>query len=130
MKFRGKEIRIFLSKDAQKQYDELKADVEKEIKELGKLLNPERPFVAIVAGAKSDKIGALKVLAKKADKILIGGVLANTFLKAKGFDIGASKFDEETFAVAKEIIGIAGKKLVFPVDAVIACSNTILYSLS
>src|SRR3989338_1749977 len=94
--------------------------VEKEVRELSKLLNPERPFVAIVAGAKADKIGALKVLAKKADKILIGGVLANTFLKAKGFDIGASKFDEETFAVAKEIIGIAGKKLVFPVDAVIA----------
>ena len=94
--------------------------VEKEVEELGKLLDPERPFVAIVAGAKADKIGALKVLAKKADKILIGGVLANTFLKAKGFDIGASKFDEETFAVAKEIIGIAGKKLVFPVDAVIA----------
>src|SRR3989344_3311375 len=94
--------------------------VEKEVKELGKLLNPERPFVAIVAGAKADKIGALKVLVKKADRILIGGVLANTFLKAKGLDIGASKFDEETFAVAKEIIGLAGKKLVFPSDAVVA----------
>ena len=94
--------------------------VEKEVKELSKLLNPERPFVAIVAGAKADKIGALRVLVKKADRILIGGVLANTFLKAKGLDIGASKFDEETFAVAKEIIGLAGKKLVFPVDAVIA----------
>ena len=94
--------------------------VEKEVKELSKLLNPERPFVAIVAGAKADKIGALRVLVKKADRILIGGVLANTFLKAKGLDIGASKFDEETFAVAKEIIGLAGKKLVFPSDAVVA----------
>ena len=94
--------------------------VEKEVKELSKLLNPERPFVAIVAGAKADKIGALRVLAKKADRILIGGVLANTFLKAKGYDIGNSKFDEETFAVAKEIIGLAGKKLIFPVDSVIA----------
>src|SRR3989338_4695444 len=94
--------------------------VEKEVRELSKLLNPERPFVAIVAGAKADKIGALKVLAKKADRILIGGVLANTLLKAKGYDIGASKFDEETFAVAKEIIALAGKKLALPSDAVAA----------
>ncbi len=89
-------------------------------KELSKLLNPERPFIAVVAGAKADKIGALKALAKKADKILIAGVLANTFLKAKGVDIGASKFDEETFNAAKEIIGLAGNKLKFPVDCVVA----------
>ena len=94
--------------------------VEKEAKELGKLLNPERPFIAIVAGAKADKIGALKALANKADKILIGGVLANTFLKAKGVDIGASKFDEETFKVAKEIIELVGTKLILPADNVVA----------
>jgi len=94
--------------------------VEKEINQLSKLLNPEKPFVFIVAGAKADKIGALKVLTKKADKILIAGVLANTFLKAKGVDIGASKFDEETFNVAKEIIDLAGDKLKFPVDFVVA----------
>lgn len=94
--------------------------VEKEIKELSKILSPERPFVAIVAGAKADKIGALKALAGKADKILIAGVLANTFLKAKGISIGASKFDEETFSAAKEIIGLAGDKLKFPVDCVVA----------
>ena len=94
--------------------------VEKEVEQLSKLLNPEKPFVAIVAGAKSDKIGALKILSKKADKILIGGALANTFLKAKGYDIGASKFDEETFNVAKEIIELAGNKLIFPVDSVVA----------
>jgi|TARA_Y100000294_G_scaffold130163_2_gene122189 phosphoglycerate kinase len=94
--------------------------VEKEINHLSKLLNPERPFVSIVAGAKADKIGALKVLAQKADKILIGGVLANTFLKAKGNDIGSSKFDEETFSFAEEIINTAGKKLIFPIDTVIA----------
>ena len=64
--------------------------VEKEIKELSKILSPERPFIAIVAGAKEDKIGALKALAGKADKILIAGGLANTFLKAKGINIGAS----------------------------------------
>ena len=94
--------------------------VEKEINGLSKLLNPERPFVAIVAGAKADKIGALKVLAKKADKILVGGVLANTLLKAKGAGIGSSKFDEETFAVAKELIEMIGEKLIFPVDFVAA----------
>jgi len=94
--------------------------VEKETGQLSKLLNPEKPFAAIVAGAKADKIGALKLLANKAHKILIAGVLANTFLKAKGVDIGASKFDEETFNVAKEIIDLAGDKLKFPSDFIIA----------
>jgi len=94
--------------------------VEKEVLELSKLLKPEKPFVAIVAGAKADKIGALKALTKKADKILIGGVLANTLLKAKGNDIGSSKFDEETFSAAKEIIKLGGKKLLLPVDSVVA----------
>lgn len=94
--------------------------VEKEVEQLSKLLNPEKPFVAIVAGAKADKIGALKVLANKADKILIAGVLANTFLKARGVDIEASKFDEETFNVAKEIINLAGNKLRFPNDCIVA----------
>ena len=94
--------------------------VEKEVKQLSKLLEPERPFVAIVAGAKEDKIGALKALAKKADKILIGGVLANTFLKAKGINIGASKFDEQTFFVANNIMELAGEKLILPVDFIAA----------
>lgn len=94
--------------------------VEKEIIQLSKLLNPEKPFAAIVAGAKADKIGALKVLAQKADKILIAGVLANTFLKSKGVDIGASKFDEEAFSAANEVIELAGNKLKFASDAVVA----------
>lgn len=94
--------------------------VEKEVNQLSKLLEPEKPFAAIVAGAKADKIGALKVLANKADKILVAGVLANTFLKAKGIDMSSSKFDEETFNVAKEIIGLAGNKLKFPIDNVAA----------
>jgi len=93
--------------------------VEKEIKQLSKLLKPLKPFVAIVAGAKSDKIGALKALSKKADKILIAGVLANTFLKSKGVDICASKFDSETFDVAKDLIKVLGNKLVLPIDFVI-----------
>lgn len=94
--------------------------VEKEIKQLSKLLNPEKPFVAIVAGAKADKIGALRILIKKADNILVGGVLANTFLKATGINIGSSRYDEETFTIAKEIMEQAGKKLVFPEDVIVA----------
>ena len=94
--------------------------VEKEVEQLTKLLNPKKPFAAIVAGAKADKIGALKLLTNKADKILIAGVLANTFLKAKGIDIGTSKFDEETFNVAKGIIDLAGNKLKFQTDCIVA----------
>jgi phosphoglycerate kinase len=94
--------------------------VEKEIKQLSKLLTPEKPFIAIVAGAKPDKIAALKLLTKKADNILVGGVLANTFLKAKGYNIGSSKFDKETFDDAKQIIELAGKKLMLPEDVIIA----------
>lgn len=94
--------------------------VEKEINQLSKLLKPEKPFIAIVAGAKADKIETLKVLVKKADKILIGGVLANTLFKTKGIDVGTSKFDEETFNAAKELVDLAGKKLILPVDFVVA----------
>ena len=94
--------------------------VEKEVKQLSKILEPERPFIAIVAGAKEDKIDALKALASKADRILIGGVLANTLLKAKGFNIGASKFDNETFNVAQELIELSGDKLSLPVDFIAA----------
>ena len=94
--------------------------VEKEVSELSRLLNPEKPFVAIVAGAKADKIGTLKALTKKADIILIGGVLANTLQKANGYEIGASKFDEETFLVAKKLLKLCGKKLSLPVDSLIA----------
>jgi len=94
--------------------------VGKEIKQLSKLLHPEKPFVALIAGAKADKIGALKLLIKKADYILTGGALANTFLKAKGINIRASKYDEETFSIAKDILKEAGNKLILPVDGVVA----------
>jgi phosphoglycerate kinase len=93
--------------------------LEKEVNELSKLLKPEKPFVAIVAGAKADKIGTLKTLAGKADKILIAGVLGNTLLKAKGVDIGSSKYDKDTFKVAKELVKLSGNKLKLPVDVVV-----------
>jgi len=100
--------------------------VEKEINQLSKLLNPERPFIAIIAGAKADKIGPLKALSKKADKILVAGVLANTFLKTKGIDIGASKFDEETFDVAKKLIDMIGEKLILIGEKLILPSDFVV----
>ena len=94
--------------------------VEKEVNQLSKIINPKKPFIAIVAGAKADKIGALNALIGKADKILLGGVLANTFLKANGVDMKASKYDEETFNAAKELTKQIGKKLILPEDAAVA----------
>ena len=92
--------------------------VEKEINELGKLLEPEKPFVAIIGGAKADKISVIKSLLPKVDNMIIGGVLANTFQKAKGLDIKASKFDEETLEQAKEIAD--DNKIVLPEDVLAA----------
>jgi len=85
---------------------------------LSKLLNPEKPFVAIIGGAKADKIGVMRALLSKVDSLIIGGVLANTFLKAKGVDIRKSKFDEESLQHAKEFIG--NKKILLPVDVIVA----------
>ncbi|MAG91360.1 phosphoglycerate kinase [Candidatus Woesearchaeota archaeon] len=92
--------------------------VENEIKHMNKLLNPEKPFAAIIGGAKADKIGVIRSLLPKVDFLILGGVLADTFLKAKGTDIKASKFDEESLQYAGEFIG--NKKLMLPADAVIA----------
>ena len=95
--------------------------IQKEIEVLGKnLSNPKKPYVAIIGGAKADKIGVIKSLLTKCDKLIIGGVLANTFLKAKGIDIGASKFDEETLSFADEILELGRDKIVLPVDFVVA----------
>lgn len=96
--------------------------MEKEIKFLGDAVdNPERPFVAILGGAKvSDKIGVIEALCEKADKILIGGAMMFTFLKALGKNIGASKCEEDKLDLAKELLAKAGSKLVLPVDTVCA----------
>ena len=95
--------------------------VEKEIKAINKVMNsPERPFIAILGGAKvSDKIGVIKNLVEKADSLMIGGAMAFTFLKAEGYDIGKSIVDENNINVAKEIINKAraeGKQIYLPVD--------------
>lgn len=97
--------------------------MEKEIEFLGKLLaGPDRPMVAILGGAKvSDKIGVIKNLMGKVDGLLVGGGMANTFLKAEGLDVGASLVEPASLAVAAEIIGMAASgrvELVLPVDFV------------
>ncbi len=96
--------------------------LEKEIKYLGNTIaDPERPFVAILGGAKvSDKIGVIENLLEKADRILIGGGMANTFFKAQGYEMAESLVEEDVLDMAKDLLDKAGGKLVLPVDVVIA----------
>ncbi len=96
--------------------------LEKEIQYLSSAVEePKRPFVAILGGAKiSDKIGVIKNLLNKADKVLIGGGMANTFFKAQGFDMADSLVQDEALDTAKEILASGSSKLVLPVDMVIA----------
>lgn len=99
--------------------------VEKEVSIIGKALeNPDRPFVAILGGAKvSDKIGVIENLLNKVDAIVIGGGMAFTFLKAKGFEIGTSLLEEDKVELALELMNKAkenGVALVLPIDVVVA----------
>lgn len=96
--------------------------LQKEIQYLGNAIaDPVRPFVAILGGAKiSDKIGVIKNLLTKADKILIGGGMANTFLKAQGYELADSLVEAEVLDLAKELLDESTGKLVLPVDLVLA----------
>jgi len=95
--------------------------MEKETSSLSKVLeDPERPFIGIIGGAKADKIDVIRNLLPKVDRLIISGILANTLLKAKGYDIGKSKFDQETLDLAQGILELGGDKIVLPVDAVLA----------
>ncbi len=96
--------------------------MEKEIKYLGNAIaDPVRPFVAILGGAKiSDKIGVIENLLKTADNILIGGGMANTFLKAQGYDMADSLVEEEVLDTAKDLLSRAFGKILLPVDMVLA----------
>ena len=99
--------------------------IEKEVKFLGDALEePERPFVAIMGGAKvGDKIPVIKNLMKKVDTLLIGGGMTYTFIKAMGYDIGTSLLDEESIDLAGELLAQArhdGVNLMIPVDSVCA----------
>ena len=101
--------------------------VQKEVSIMGKALaDPERPFVAILGGAKvSDKLNVINNLLEKVDTLIIGGGMAFTFLAAKGYDIGSSLVDSEKIDYCKEMMAKAeskGVKLLLPVDAVVADS--------
>ncbi len=98
--------------------------MEKELKYLSKVVSkPERPFFAVVGGSKvSTKIGVLKNLISKLDKLIIGGAMANTFLAAQGYPVGASFVEREYIEVAKKVIKEGreeGVKIYLPVDVVV-----------
>ncbi|HRX59323.1 MAG TPA: phosphoglycerate kinase [Eubacteriales bacterium] len=97
----------------------------KELGVMGKALeDPERPFVAILGGAKvADKIGVIKNLLEKCDSLIIGGGMAYTFFKAMGYEIGSSLLDADSIGLAKDLMAEAKKKgveLLLPVDTVVA----------
>ena len=94
--------------------------IEKELNALKELDNPEHPFVVVLGGAKvADKIGVIENLVKKADKILIGGGMAFTFLKAEGYEIGTSLLDEENIDFCKKMVTDYPNKIVLPVDVAV-----------
>jgi phosphoglycerate kinase len=86
--------------------------------------NPSRPLVAIVGGAKvSSKLGALRNMIDRVDKMIIGGAMANTFLKAQGHEVGASRVEDDLLETANELVAKAqkqGVKLYLPVDCIVA----------
>ena len=94
--------------------------IEKELNALSILDNPEKPFMVVLGGAKvADKIGVIENLVTKADKILIGGGMAFTFLKAEGFNIGKSLLDAESLDFCKDILAKYSDKIVLPVDVAV-----------
>jgi phosphoglycerate kinase len=95
--------------------------MEKELEFLGKALNPERPCVAIMGGAKvSDKIEVIENMLKFCDKLLIGGAMAYTFLRAQGKPTGKSLVEEDKVDLAKTLLEKGAGKLMLPVDHVVA----------
>lgn len=92
--------------------------IEKELLALEKVNNPDRPLTVIIGGAKvSDKIGLIENLVKKCDNVLIGGAMAFTFLKAKGFNIGKSLLDEESIDFCEAILNNYSN-VVIPIDSI------------
>ena len=100
--------------------------LEKEVRELSRLLEPERPFAAILGGAKiSGKIDTLRVLSRRADVLLVGGGMANHFVRALGLSVGRSLLEEDKVPLAREILDFckqAGKTIALPSDFVVAKS--------
>ena len=99
--------------------------IEKELNALSILDNPEHPFVVIMGGAKvADKIGVIENLVTKADKILIGGGMAFTFLKAKNIEIGKSLLDEENIDFCKKMLERYADKIELPIDVAVTNEYT------
>jgi phosphoglycerate kinase len=100
--------------------------LEKEVRELSRLLDPERPFAAILGGAKiSGKIDTLRVLSRRADVLLVGGGMANHFVRAIGVSVGRSLLEVDKVPLAREILDFckeAGKTIALPSDFVVAKS--------
>ena len=96
--------------------------VEKELQILDTLLRfPEHPYVAVMGGAKvSDKITVIENLIQKVDRLLIGGAMTYTFLKAQGIAIGRSKVEADKLDLARQVLDLAGEKLVLPIDHLVA----------
>lgn len=94
--------------------------MEKELEWLGRVTrNPERPSIALLGGAKvSDKIEVIQNLLTIVDKLLIGGAMAYTFLRAKGVGTGRSLVEQDKVELARQILGSAGDKLMLPLDHV------------
>jgi len=90
----------------------------------GVVTQPQRPFAALIGGAKvSSKIGVMESLVMKVDKLILGGAMVFTFLKARGYNVGSSKVEDAQLDVAKRVEALAqkmGVELIFPVDFVIA----------
>jgi phosphoglycerate kinase len=96
--------------------------MERELSFLGQATaNPDRPYVAILGGAKvSDKIAVIENLLPKVDRLIVGGGMANTFFKAQGLEIGASLVEDDKVELAKDLLNRGGEKLLLPVDVVVA----------
>ena len=96
--------------------------LEREVEVLSRLLEaPERPFVAVVGGAKvSDKLSVLRNLAARVEKLLIGGGMCFTFLAAKGYGVGRSLLEPEAVADVASLMADAGEKIMIPTDVVVA----------
>lgn len=96
--------------------------MERELNFLSKATaEPSRPYVAILGGAKvSDKIAVIENLLPKVDRLIVGGGMANTFIKAQGHEIGASLVEDDKVELAKDLLKRGGKKILLPVDVVVA----------
>ena len=98
--------------------------LKQEVANLSKALKPKRPLIVVLGGAKvGSKVGLIRYLGRKASKVLLGGGLANNFLAAQGYQIGQSLVDKESIDLARRLIKELGKKLVLPIDVIVADSS-------